>query len=250
VDLALDDELGATAREVEALGGHSIALAADIAELSCHEMLLDAAGAALGALHCLVNNAGVSALRRGDLLDVTAESYDRCLDINTRGTFFLTQAFAKRLLNQPHQGGAHRSIVTITSVNALAASISRGEYCVSKAGASMVSKLFAARLGNHGIGVYEVQPGIIETAMTAPAQAHYDARSRVRQRRPPLGQRAGGGPGRRHFGARRPAFYRWPDDYCRRRVANAKILGLRDAFRAVGLLRTQNRAPPAVDPLE
>jgi NAD(P)-dependent dehydrogenase (short-subunit alcohol dehydrogenase family) len=106
---------------------------------------------------------------------VTAESYDRCLDVNTRGTFFLTQAFAKRLLNQPHQGGAHRSIVTITSVNALAASISRGEYCVSKAGASMVSKLFAARLGNHGIGVYEVQPGIIETAMTAPAQAHYDA---------------------------------------------------------------------------
>jgi NAD(P)-dependent dehydrogenase (short-subunit alcohol dehydrogenase family) len=68
--------------------GRAIALAADIAELSRHGALLDAAGAALGALHCLVNNPGVSALQRGDLLEVTAESYDRCVDVNTRGTSF------------------------------------------------------------------------------------------------------------------------------------------------------------------
>ena len=202
VDLALDDELSATARDVEALGGRAIALAADIAELSCHETLLDTARAALGALHCLVNNAGVPALQRGDLLDVTAESYDRCLDVNTRGTFFLTQAFAKRLLNQPHHGGPHRSIITITLVNALAASITRGEYCVSKAGASMVSKLFAARLADHGIGVYEVQPGIIETAMTAPAGALRCGDRAWPHRRPPLGQPAGCRPGRRHLGKR------------------------------------------------
>jgi NAD(P)-dependent dehydrogenase (short-subunit alcohol dehydrogenase family) len=175
VDLVRDDELNAAALEVQAAGGRSIALAADIAELSRHEALLDAAETALGALHCLVNNAGVPALQRGDLFDVTAESYDRCQAVNTRGTFFLTQAFAKRLLNQPHDGGPQRSIVTITSANALAASITRGEYCISKAGASMVSKLFAVRLADHDIGVYEVQPGIIETPMTAPAKAHYDA---------------------------------------------------------------------------
>ncbi len=102
-----------------------------------------------------------------------AESYDRCLAVNTRGTFFLTQAFARRLLARPAPAG-HRSIVTISSANAIAVSIARGEYCVSKAAVSMMSKLFAARLANDGIGVYEIQPGFIETDMTAPSKARYD----------------------------------------------------------------------------
>ena len=104
---------------------------------------LDGAEAVLGPLTTLINNAGVSVLSRGDLLDVSPDSYDHCLDVNTRGTFFLTQEFARRLLKV--QSIAHRSIVTVSSANAIAPSIARGEYCVSKAAVSMVSKLFAAQ---------------------------------------------------------------------------------------------------------
>jgi NAD(P)-dependent dehydrogenase (short-subunit alcohol dehydrogenase family) len=178
-DLALADyartpELEAAAQETQALGARCVALAADIADLSGHARLLDEAQAGLGPLDCLVNNAGVSVLKRGDLLEVSPESFDRCIAVNTRGTFFLTQAFAKRLLAQAAKPGVHRSIVTITSSNAIAASIARGEYCVSKAGLSMASTLFSVRLADQGIGVYEVQPGFIETEMTAPSKARYD----------------------------------------------------------------------------
>lgn len=172
-DVVASDELAAVAGEIARRGRKSAAITADIGDIAAHERLLDTAQAALGPLTTLVNNAGVSVLSRGDLLDVTAESYDRCLAINTRGTFFLTQAFARRLLGNP--ATAHRSIVTISSANAVAPSIARGEYCISKAGAAMITKLFAARLSNEGIGVYEIQPGFIETDMTAPSKAKYDA---------------------------------------------------------------------------
>jgi NAD(P)-dependent dehydrogenase (short-subunit alcohol dehydrogenase family) len=172
-DVVASDELAAVAGEIARRGRKSAAITADIGDIAAHERLLDTAQAALGPLTTLVNNAGVSVLSRGDLLDVTAESYDRCLAINTRGTFFLTQAFARRLLGNP--ATAHRSIVTISSANAVAPSIARGEYCISKAGAAMITKLFAARLSDEGIGVYEIQPGFIETDMTAPSKAKYDA---------------------------------------------------------------------------
>ena len=154
-------------------GRASAVIAGDISNIDGHARMLDEAEAALGPLTTLVNNAGVSVMVRGDLLDVSPESYDRCLDINTRGTFFLTQEFARRLLQVKSE--AHRSIVTVSSANAVAPSIARGEYCVSKAGVSMVSKLFAARLSNDGIGVYEIQPGFIETDMTAPSKPRYDS---------------------------------------------------------------------------
>lgn len=153
-------------------GRKSVAIIGDISLIKTHAAMLDEAEAALGPITTLVNNAGVSVLNRGDLLDVTAESYDRCLSVNTRGTFFLTQAFARRLLKVKAE--SHRSIITVSSANAIAPSIARGEYCVSKAGVSMMSKLFAARLSNDGIGVYEIQPGFIETDMTAPSKAKYD----------------------------------------------------------------------------
>ncbi len=177
VDLALGDDLQSVADQAAALGGNAVPLAADIADVAGHERLLDAAEGALGPLHCLVNNAGVSVRVRGDLLDVTPEAWDHCLDVNTRGSFFLTQAFARRLLaREPSGPGApHRSIVTITSTNAQAVSITRGEYCVSKAALSMVSQLFAVRLGEAGIGVYEVMPGLIETEMSAVSKPRYDA---------------------------------------------------------------------------
>lgn len=172
-DVVMSAELQSVAAEIASKGRRALALAGDISQIDDHAQLLDKAELALGPLTTLVNNAGVSVMLRGDLLDVSPESYDRCLDVNTRGTFFLTQAFAQRLLKV--DTAQHRSIVTVSSTNAVAPSIARGEYCVSKAGVSMISKLFAARLSNDGIGVYEIQPGFIETDMTAPSKPRYDS---------------------------------------------------------------------------
>ncbi len=173
-DLEASPELDAAVAEAKALGVKAAAIAGDVSASQSHVQILDAAEKTLGPLTTLINNAGVSAMNRGDLLDVGEASYDRCQRVNTRGVFFLTQAFAKRLLARERPAGLHHSIVTITSANAIGVSINRGEYCVSKAAASMVSKLFAARLSNDGIGVYEIQPGFIATDMTAPSKARYD----------------------------------------------------------------------------
>ena len=179
-DLALNDleassELALLCDEVISLGRRCIAVTGDIADIAQHDGLIGKAEAAIGPLTTLINNAGVSVLNRGDLLDVAPASYDRCMTINARGTFFLTQSFARRLLSRDRQPATHHAIVTISSANAVAASITRGEYCMSKAAVCMLTKLFAARLSNEGIGVYEIQPGFIETEMTAPSKARYDA---------------------------------------------------------------------------
>ena len=151
VDLEVSAALNEVVAEARAKGVKAVALACNIGDIASHSTMLNAAEQALGPLTTLVNNAGVSVKTRGDLLDVTPEAYDHCLDINTRGTFFLTQAFAKRMRDSITV--CHRSIINITSANATAVSISRGEYCISKAGASMMSKLFAARLSDEDIGV-------------------------------------------------------------------------------------------------
>lgn len=174
-DIAVTDELVAVVGDVLASGGRGIALACDLRDIGAHAPFLEAAESAMGRLDCLVNNAGVSVLARGDLLDVTAQAYDHCMEVNTRGTFFMTQAFARHLLATEPAQDHHRSIITITSSNAQAASIQRGEYCVSKAALSMVSTLFAVRLGGEGIGVYEVVPGLIETEMSSVSKPRYDA---------------------------------------------------------------------------
>jgi NAD(P)-dependent dehydrogenase (short-subunit alcohol dehydrogenase family) len=176
-DAAASQELDDAVREVERTGARAIAVISDLADIDSHAATLREIEATLeGQIDCLVNNAGVSVMSRGDLLDVTPESFDRCIAVNTRGTFFLTQAFAKHCLAR--YGGVlapHPSVITITSSNAIAASPLRGEYCVSKAGLSMANTLFSLRLAEHGISVYEVQPGLIETEMTAPSRARYDA---------------------------------------------------------------------------
>jgi NAD(P)-dependent dehydrogenase (short-subunit alcohol dehydrogenase family) len=177
-DVAVSDiedagELSAVASAIRERGMKSAAIIADISNLSDHARMLDEASMALGPLTTLINNAGVSVMSRGDLLQVTPASFDRCINVNTRGTFFLTQAFARRLRDVPTH--CHRAIINITSTNAEAASIARSEYCISKAGASMMTKLFASRLSDEDIGVYEIQPGFIETDMTAPSKAKYDA---------------------------------------------------------------------------
>lgn len=132
----------------------------------CHEIIKT-----FGHIDVLVNNAGVAPKVRMDLLEMTEESFDFVMDINLKGTFFLTQAVAKLMIEQKQRG----KIINISSLSAYAVSLNRGEYCLSKAGISMLTKLFAIRLSSHGINVYEVRPGIIDTDMTAPAKAKYDA---------------------------------------------------------------------------
>ncbi len=162
-------------RGVAARGRRFASYALDLGDLSGHAGVLDAIARDMGAVDCLVNNAGVSVAKRGDLLDVSLESYDRCLDVNTRGTFFWTQAVARGMAAASPQAGHHRSIVFVTSSNAVAASVDRGEYCLSKAALSMAARLFAIRMAPQGVAVYEVQPGIVLTEMTQPSRAKYDA---------------------------------------------------------------------------
>lgn len=145
----------------------------DIADLNSHTALVDAAMRAFGRIDCLVNNAGVGAVVRGDLLELKPENFDRTLGINLRGTVFLSQAVAKAMLATP--GDHPRSIITITSVSAEMASPERSEYCISKAGLSMWVKNLALRLAPENIGVFELRPGIIRTDMTAGVTAKYDA---------------------------------------------------------------------------
>lgn len=127
------------------------------------------------ALNLLVNNAGVAPKVRADLLETSEESYDYVMNTNLRGVFFLTQAVARDMVAERQANPAFSAaIVSITSISATVVSINRGEYCIAKAGLSMLSQLFAARLGTEGIPVYEVRPGVIKTDMTAGVTEKYD----------------------------------------------------------------------------
>jgi len=137
--------------------------------------LLDQVYESHGHLDCLVNNAGVQLAERGDILEASVPEFDRLVRVNLRGTFFLTQAAAKRMIAE-HPDREGRSIVTITSANAVMVSPEKAAYCVSKAGLSMATQLFAARLAEHGIPVFEIRPGLITTAMSAPVREKYSAR--------------------------------------------------------------------------
>ncbi|MHA6551074.1 3-ketoacyl-ACP reductase [Escherichia coli] len=132
--------------------------------------------ALLNRLDCLLNNAGISVKKRGDLLDLEPDSFDQNIAINTRAPFFLAQAFSKRLLAQPKPEAElpHRSIIFVSSINAIMLAMNRGEYTIAKTAVSAAARLFAARLCNEQIGVYEVRPGLIKTDMTIPATAYYD----------------------------------------------------------------------------
>jgi NAD(P)-dependent dehydrogenase (short-subunit alcohol dehydrogenase family) len=135
--------------------------------------LVDAVLSRWGRIDALVNNAGITSLGRRDLLDATEESWDRVLDVNLKGPYFLCQRVAKEMVRLLPRL-VHPSLVNISSLSSYTVSTNRGDYCVSKAGLSMVTKLFAARLAERGIAVYEVCPGVIETDMTAGNRAAYD----------------------------------------------------------------------------
>jgi len=142
----------------------------DLSDIDAIPALLDA----IGPVTTFVSNAGVPAMARGDLLDMTAESFDRCMSVNLRGAFFLAKEATRRMLALPPE--PYRSLIFITSVSATMVSPDRAEYCISKAGAAMMAQAFAARLAAEDIGVFDIRPGIIATPMTAPVADRYDAR--------------------------------------------------------------------------
>jgi 3-oxoacyl-[acyl-carrier protein] reductase len=173
-----DAELAAAVKAVGALGVRAVGVPFDVTDLAAHDGALARAEAALGPLTTLVNNAGVGVMKRGDPLEVSEESWDRCLSVNAKAVFFLTQAFAKRLLGRDRDPGLFHSIVNVTSSNATAVAVPRSEYCASKAAAAMATQAWAVRLGPENIAVYDVRPGLIATDMTAPVIESYAQRAK------------------------------------------------------------------------
>jgi 3-oxoacyl-[acyl-carrier protein] reductase len=165
-------------REAETRGSpNASAVRADVADLAEGSRLLETTIERHGRVDLWVNNAGVAPEQRLDLLETTRESWDRVLSTNLRGPFFLTQAVARRMIELLAGGAiADPQIVFITSISSTFASVSRSEYCVAKAGLSMVAQLFAVRLAGQGIRVFEIRPGLIETEMTQPVHESYGAR--------------------------------------------------------------------------
>jgi 3-oxoacyl-[acyl-carrier protein] reductase len=157
-------------------GGRYQACQGDIALAADRQRLLGFTRETFGRLDCLVNNAGVAPSVRADVLEAGEDSFDRLIAINLKGPYFLTQQAARWMIEQRAQLGAGYSprIVTVSSISVYTASVNRGDYCLSKAGLGMLTKLFAVRLAEHGIGVYEVRPGVIKTDMTAPVGDKYD----------------------------------------------------------------------------
>jgi 3-oxoacyl-[acyl-carrier protein] reductase len=148
---------------------------ADVSDRDARTRMLDAVRRRYGGLNVLVNNAGVAPSVRADILQATEESYERVMRINLQGPYFLTQAVACWMIEQRAAGeGFDGCIVNISSISATVASPSRGEYCLSKAGVSMATQLWAVRLAEYGIAVYEIRPGIIQTDMTRVVQDKYD----------------------------------------------------------------------------
>jgi 3-oxoacyl-[acyl-carrier protein] reductase len=148
---------------------------ANVADRVARRDLVEAARSRFGRLNLLVNNAGIAPKTRADILDATEESFDDVLGTNLRGPYFLTQSVARWMIERRKADAAFWGcVVNISSISADVASINRGEYCISKAGVAMATKLWATRLGEFGIPVYEVRPGIIKTDLTSGVASQYD----------------------------------------------------------------------------
>ena len=164
-----------TKKTIDALGVRCEIIQADISIAEDRAKLVCFAKENFGCCNLLVNNAGVAPNKRLDILETTPDSYDRVMNINTRGPFFLTQKIANQMKKQVKKHFDIKPIIVfISSISAYVSSPSRAEYCLSKAGVSMAAKIFADRLTKFGINVYEVRPGIIQTDMTAVVKDKYD----------------------------------------------------------------------------
>jgi NAD(P)-dependent dehydrogenase (short-subunit alcohol dehydrogenase family) len=172
LDLIAADE---TLQAIRRMGRSALTFEGDVTKPEHRDLALEQIRRKFGRLDVLVNNAGVAPDARDDILSATEESYDRVMNVNLKGPYFLTQSVANWMVQQhKDRPDDFRCIVNISSMSAYTASVTRGEYCISKAGVSMATKLWAARLAQFGIGVYEVRPGIIATDMTAGVKERYD----------------------------------------------------------------------------
>jgi NAD(P)-dependent dehydrogenase (short-subunit alcohol dehydrogenase family) len=161
--------------ELKELGHDVLYCQANIAVAADRENMLNEIEAHFGKLHVLVNNAGIAPRQRKDILEATEESFDEVLSTNLKGPYFLTQKVANWMIRQQKDDQSFAgSIINVSSMSATVASVNRGEYCISKAGISMATQLFAVRLGEFNIPVFEVRPGIIRTDMTAGVQDKYN----------------------------------------------------------------------------
>jgi len=163
---------------VREAGGDGIVIKADIGSADDRLRLVDEVYTSYGQIDLLVNNAGVAPSVRADLLEAGEDSFDRLININLKGPYFLTQLVAKRMIENTKadvfSSFGPPKIVTVTSISAYTASVNRGDYCVAKAGLAMMTALYAARLAEYGINVYEIRPGVIATDMTGGVKEKYD----------------------------------------------------------------------------
>ena len=170
-------DAGAVREVLERFDGRADYFRCDVGSPEDRQRLVDAVHGRYGAVNALVNNAGRAPRVRADLLEASEDSFEDLIRTNLQGPYFLTQAIAARMVRQKDVDATFTaSIVFVTSVSAEMASVNRGEYCVSKAGLAMATRLFAVRLAAHGIPVFEVRPGIIATDMTERVKEAYDAR--------------------------------------------------------------------------
>ncbi len=164
-----------TLTAIERAGGKGDICQADVSVPEHRHLLLDYLVEHFGRLDLLVNNAGIAPPERLDLLETTEANYDKVMKTNLKSAFFLTQSAARLMIRLIDAGDIpSANIVNVSSISAYTASVNRGEYCVSKAGLSMITQLFAARLAEHGIGVFEIRPGVIKTDMTEAVTKKYD----------------------------------------------------------------------------
>lgn len=162
-------------KSLQDIGADVIYCQGDVSSTADRKKIIQKTKNHFGRLNVLVNNAGIAPKERRDVLETSEESFDEVLSINIRGNFFLTQQVANWMIEQKKTDQEFSGcIINISSISATVASVNRGEYCISKAGLSMATQLFAVRLGEFDIPVYEVRPGIISTDMTAGVKAKYD----------------------------------------------------------------------------
>jgi NAD(P)-dependent dehydrogenase (short-subunit alcohol dehydrogenase family) len=170
-----EDQVGAPLQALRDLGADVLYCQGDIGSSEARAAILDAVRSRFGRLHVLVNNAGVAPKERKDILEASEESFAHVVDTNLKGPYFLTQASANWMVERKREEpDGFFAIINVGSISATVASVNRGEYCVSKAGLAMMTSLFAARLGEFDIPVYEVRPGITKTDMTSGVTEKYD----------------------------------------------------------------------------
>ncbi len=170
-----ETEIEEVCRSLEKRGGKVRYIQADVARRDDRDRLIDQVGGTYQRLNVLINNAGIAPAVRADILEATEESFETVLRVNLQGPYFLTQRAANWMILQKQQNPDFSCcIINVSSISATVVSVNRGEYCISKAGIAMATQLWAARLGEHKIPVYEIQPGVIATDMTAGVKEKYD----------------------------------------------------------------------------